>query len=285
MGNSEEKDLRFGVMPTKAFFAAAYRASPVKRYDPRKMFPQRGFPMIDVYTWPTPNGHKVHIMLHEAEIAHNIIPINIQEGDQFEPDFLKISPNNKMPAIIDPDGPDGELISVFESAACLIYLGEKFGRFFPSDPRKKYDVLQWLMFQMGSVGPMLGQCHHFNAYAPEREPKERLEYAQNRYINEGTRIYGVIDRRLEGRDWIAADEYTIADMAIMPWLRDPVKQGVDGDKFPNLMRWRDKLWARPQVLAALETLRDQRRKDNTFSDKGWEMMYGKTQSSQGQAAE
>ena len=127
--------------------------------------------MIDVYTWPTPNGHKLHIMLHEAEIAHNIIPINIQEGDQFKPDFLKISPNNKMPAIIDPDGPDGELISVFRSAACLIYLGEKFGRFFPSDPRKKYDVLQWLMFQMGSVGPMLGQCHHFNAYAPERGPR------------------------------------------------------------------------------------------------------------------
>ena len=146
-----------------------------------------------------------------------------------------------MPAIIDPDGPDGEPISVFESAASLVYLAEKFGRFLPSDPRKKYVVLQWLMFQMGSVGPMLGQCHHFNAYAPEREPKERLEYAQNRYINEGTRIYGVIDRRLERHDWIAADEYTIADMAIMPWLRDPVNRASTA-KFPNLMRWRDKLW-------------------------------------------
>ena len=125
--------------------------------------------MIDVYTWPTPNGHKVHIMLHEAEIAHNIIPINIQEGDQFKPDFLKISPNNKMPAIIDPDGPDGEPISVL-IRACL-FIWRKNWRFFPSDPRKKYDVLQWLMFQMGSVGPMLGQCHHFNAYAPEREPR------------------------------------------------------------------------------------------------------------------
>lgn len=240
---------------------------------------------IDVYTWPTPNGHKVHIILHEAEIAHNIIPINIQEGDQFKPYFLKISPNNKMPAIVDPDGPDGKPISVFESAACLIYLANKTGKFMPADERKKYDVLQWLMFQMGSVGPMLGQCHHFNAYAPLREPKERLEYAQNRYINEGTRIYGVIDRQLEGKDWIAADEYTIADMAIMPWLRDPVKQGIDGDKFPNLMRWRDKMWARPQVLAALETLKDNGRKDNSFTDKGWEMMYGKTQASQGNAAE
>ncbi len=240
--------------------------------------------MIDVYTWPTPNGHKVHIMLHEAEIEHNIIPINIQDGDQFKPNFLKISPNNKMPAIVDPSGPDDEPISIFESAACLIYLGEKSGKFFPNDPRKKYDVLQWLMFQMGSVGPMLGQCHHFNAYAPEREPKERLEYARDRYVNEGKRIYGVIDRQLEGREWIAADEYTIADMAIMPWLRDPVKQGIDSNKFPNLMRWRDKIWERPQVVTALETLKDQRRKDNTFTEKGWEMMYGKTQSSQGKSA-
>jgi GST-like protein len=132
---------------------------------------------------------------------------------------------------------------------------------------------------------MLGQCHHFNAYAPLREPEERLAYAQARYINEGTRIYGVIDRQLDGKDWIAADEYTIADMAIMPWLRDPVKQGIDGDKFPNLLRWRDKMWARPRVLAALETLKNDGRKDHSFSDKGWEMMYGKTQSSQGTAAE
>jgi GST-like protein len=241
--------------------------------------------MLDVYTWPTPNGHKVHIMLHEAEIEHNIIPINIQEGDQFKPDFLKISPNNKMPAIVDHDGPDGKPISVFESAAILIYLGNKTGKFLPKDPHKYYDVLQWLMFQMGSVGPMLGQCHHFNAYAPTRVEIEKLQYGIDRYVNEGNRIYGVIDRRLADNDWIAAGEYTIADMAIMPWLRNPDKQGIDGSKYPNLLRWRDRIWKRPQVEAALETLSANNRKDNSFSDKGWEIMYGKTQSSQGQAAE
>ena len=241
--------------------------------------------MLDVYTWPTPNGHKVHILLHEAEIEHKIIPINIQDGDQFKPDFLKISPNNKMPAIVDHDGPGGKPISVFESAAILIYLANKTGKFMPKDEHKKYDVLQWLMFQMGSVGPMLGQCHHFNAYAPQREPMERLQYGIDRYVNEGTRIYGVIDRQLEGRDWIAADEYTIADMAIMPWLRDPAKQGIDDSGFANLRRWREKIWKRPQVIEALETLSESRRKDNSFSDKSWEIMYGKTPSAQGHAAE
>ncbi len=241
--------------------------------------------MIDVYTWPTPNGHKVHILLHEAEIEHKIIPINIQQGDQFKPDFLRISPNNKMPAIVDQDGPGGEPISVFESAAILIYLANKTGRFLPKDERKHYDVLQWLMFQMGSVGPMLGQAHHFHAYAPERVEREKLQYGIDRYVNEGNRIYGVIDRRLADEEWIAAGEYTIADMAIMPWLRDPKKQGIDIAQYPNLERWRDRIWQRPQVVAALETLKDHRRVDNTHSDKAWEIMYGKTQSSQGLAAE
>ena len=241
--------------------------------------------MIDVYTWPTPNGHKVHILLHEAEIEHKIIPINIQQGDQFKPDFLRISPNNKMPAIVDQDGPGGEPISVFESAAILIYLANKTGRFLPKDERKHYDVMQWLMFQMGSVGPMLGQAHHFHAYAPERVEREKLQYGIDRYVNEGNRIYGVIDRRLADEEWIAAGEYTIADMAIMPWLRDPKKQGIDIAQYPNLERWRDRIWQRPQVIAALETLKDHRRVDNTHSDKAWEIMYGKTQSSQGLAAE
>lgn len=241
--------------------------------------------MIDVYTWPTPNGHKVHILLHEAEIEHKIIPINIQQGDQFKPDFLRISPNNKMPAIVDQDGPGGEPISVFESAAILIYLANKTGRFLPKDERKHYDVMQWLMFQMGSVGPMLGQAHHFHAYAPERVEREKLQYGIDRYVNEGNRIYGVIDRRLADEEWIAAGEYTIADMAIMPWLRDPKKQGIDIAQYPNLERWRDRIWQRPQVVAALETLKDHRRVDNTHSDKAWEIMYGKTQSSQGLAAE
>ncbi len=237
--------------------------------------------MIDVYTWPTPNGHKVHIMLHETGLEHTIHPINIQAGDQFEPEFLEISPNNKMPAIVDRDGPGGEPISVFESAAILVYLANKSGRFLPSEPHRYYDVLQWLMFQMGSVGPMLGQAHHFNAYAPERFEREKLQYGIDRYVNEANRIYGVIDRRLEGREWIAAEEYTIADMAIMPWVRDPAKQGVDVARYPNLQRWRDAIWARPQVEAALETLAEHRRKSNAHSDEAWEIMYGKTQVRQG----
>jgi GST-like protein len=139
------------------------------------------------------------------------------------------------------------------------------------------------MFQMASVGPMLGQAHHFHAYAPERFEREKLQYGIDRYVNEANRIYGVIDRQLEGREWIAAGEYSIADMAIMPWLRDPAKQGVDIEKFPNLQRWRDKIWARPAVVKALETLAEQRRTSNAMSDKAWEIMYGKTQAGQGKA--
>ena len=239
--------------------------------------------MIDVYTWPTPNGHKVHIMLHETGLEHTIHPVNIQAGEQFDEAFLRISPNNKMPAIVDHDGPDGIPMSVFESGAILLYLGNKTGRYLPTEPRAYYDVLQWLMFQMASVGPMLGQAHHFHAYAPERVDREKLQYGIDRYVNESIRIYKVIDQRLEGREWIAADEYTIADMAIMPWLRNPAKQGVDIEEFPNIARWRDTIEARPQVQAALETLAENRRTSNAMSDKAWEMMYGNTQTRQGTA--
>ena len=241
--------------------------------------------MIDVYTWPTPNGHKVHIMLHETELEHNIHPINIQSGDQFKPEFLKISPNNKMPAIVDQDGPDGKSISVFESAAILLYLAEKTHRFMPQEAHARVDVWQWLMFQMGTVGPMLGQAHHFNAYAPERIEREKIQYGIDRYVNESNRVYGVMDRRLQEAEWIAAGEYTIADMAIMPWLRNPDKQGVDISRYPNVERWRDQIWQRPQVLAALETLADQSRQSAAHSDKAWEILYGKTQSSQGGASD
>jgi GST-like protein len=244
--------------------------------------------MIDLYTWPTPNGHKVHIMLEETGLPYNVHPINIQEGDQFKPDFLKISPNNKMPAMVDQDGPGGKPISVFESGAILLYLGRKTGKFLPDvdkEPQAYYDVLQWLMFQMASVGPMLGQAHHFNAYAPERGlPLEKYEYGQQRYVNEANRIYGVIERQLKGRDWVAAGRYTIADIAIMPWLRDPAKQGVDIAKYPNVQRWRDAIWKRPQVEKALQVLADRGRR-GPLTDKQWEIMYGKTQASQGQAAE
>ncbi|MEN8198375.1 MAG: glutathione binding-like protein, partial [Pseudomonadota bacterium] len=237
--------------------------------------------MIDCYTWPTPNGHKVHIMLEEAELEWTVHPINIQEGDQFKPEFLKISPNNKMPAIIDQEGPGGEPISVFESAAILIYLANKTGKFLPTNPRKYYDVIQWLMFQMGSVGPMLGQAHHFYSYAPERMEREKIQYGMDRYVNESNRIYGVIDRHLKGLEWMAADEYTIADMAIFPWLRQPERQGVEIDDYPEVKRWRDKIWARPQVEKALETLAEHRRGSPGFTDKAWEIMYGATQRTQG----
>jgi len=244
--------------------------------------------MIDCYTWPTPNGHKVHIMLEECGLEWNVYPINIQEGDQFKAEFLKISPNNKMPAIIDrdgPDGPDGKEIAIFESAVILVYLGDKTGKFLPKEPHKYYDVMQWLMFQMGGVGPMLGQSHHFNAYARERLEIEKIQYGIDRYINEANRIYGVVEKQLDGQEWIAAGEYTIADMAIMPWLRDPAKQGVDIAKFPNVERWRDMIWARPKVITALETLAENRRRSNAHSDKAWDIMFGKSQASQGAAAE
>jgi GST-like protein len=241
--------------------------------------------LINLHTWPTPNGHKIHIMLAECGLDYNVIPVDIGAGDQFKPDFLTISPNNKMPAMVDHDGPGGEPISVFESAAILIYLANKTGKFLPSlaeDPRGYYDVIQWLMFQMGGVGPMLGQAHHFNAYAPQRFPEDQVKYGRDRYVNEANRIYRVVERRLEGREWIAADGYTIADMAIMPWLRDPAKQGVDVADFPNMVRWRDKIWARPAVVEALKVLSDKGRR-GVHDDKQWEMLYGKTQISQGAA--
>jgi len=242
--------------------------------------------MIDVYTWPTPNGHKVHIMLEETGLDYNVHAINIGEGDQFKPDFLKISPNNKMPAIIDRDGPGGKEISVFETGAILIYLGRKTGQFLPdeaAEPHAYYDVLQWLMFQMGGIGPMLGQSHHFNDYARQRMPIEAIQYGIDRYVNEANRLYGVLERRLDGRDWVAAERYSIADMAIFPWLRGPERQGVDIDEYPNVKRWRDAIWRRPAVERALQVLADRGRR-GPHTDKQWEIMYGKTQRTQGQAA-
>jgi glutathione S-transferase len=167
-------------------------------------------PMIELYTWPTPNGHKVHIMLEETGLPYNVHPIDISAGDQFDPEFLKISPNNRMPAIVDPDGPDGKPISLFESGAILIYLAEKTGRFLPEAPRARYATLQWLMWQMGGLGPMLGQAHHFRQYAPEKIP-----YAVDRYTNEAHRLYGVADRRLGETRFLAGDEYTIQRQALV----------------------------------------------------------------------
>ena len=226
--------------------------------------------MIQVYSWATPNGHKVHVMLEECGLAYRAIPVNIGAGDQFKPEFLKISPNNKIPAIVDPDGPDGEPISVFESGAILLYLAAKTGRFLPADLRGKYRMLEWLMFQMGSVGPMLGQAHHFRLYAPEKLP-----YAIDRYSNEAKRLYGVIDKRLGQSRYIAADEYTIADIAIFPWLRSWKNQGIELDDYPALKTWFEGIAARPAVQRGVEVLASLRNPVRT--DKEREVLYGATQ--------
>ncbi len=197
--------------------------------------------MIDVYFWPTPNGQKVTIALEELRLPYNVIPINIGKGDQFKPEFLKISPNNKMPAIVDADGPGGKPISIFESGAVLIYLAEKTGGLMPTDARGRYKVLEWLMFQMASVGPMLGQAHHFRRYAPEQ-----IQYAIHRYTNEAKRIYGVIDKRVGEVPYLAG-EYSIADIATYPWLKLHKLQGQNLEDFPNLKRWYEAMEARPAV--------------------------------------
>jgi len=206
--------------------------------------------MIDLYIWPTPNAFKVTILLEELEVAYRTIPVNIGEGDQFKPEFLKISPNNKMPAMVDSDGPGGMPISLFESGAILIYLAEKSGRFLPTDPRGRYNVLQWLMFQMASVGPMFGQAHHFRDYAPEA-----IAYAIDRYTNETGRIYRVLDKQLEGRDFVC-DEYSIADMAILPWTLHYERQGHDIESTPNVSRWITRLKSRPAVVKGLDVMAD-----------------------------
>jgi GST-like protein len=225
--------------------------------------------MIDVYSWPTPNGHKVHIMLEECALPYRVHAIDIGAGDQFAPEFLKISPNNKIPAIVDSDGPDGRPMSLFESGAILIYLAAKTGRLLPADVRGKYVALQWLMFQMGGVGPMFGQAHHFRIYAPEK-----IDYAINRYTNEAKRLYGVLDRRLAQVEYCAGD-YSIADIAIYPWTRSHVNQGVDFADFPNVRRWYDAIESRPAVQRGIKVLADRRRPQMTDRDK--ETLFGATQ--------
>ena len=209
--------------------------------------------MIKVYSWPTPNGQKVHILLEECGLREGqewqAIPINISQGEQLKPDFLKISPNNKIPAIVDPHGPDGQEIALFESGAILLYLADKFGKFLPDTVREKYTVLQWLMFQMASVGPMLGQCHHFRQYAPQPVP-----YAIERYTNEAKRLYRVIDQRLAKHAYLAGNTYTIADIATFPWLRSSEKQGIIMADYPHVHAWFEKIATRPAVERGLKIL-------------------------------
>ncbi|GGA75683.1 thiol:disulfide oxidoreductase [Nitratireductor aestuarii] len=208
---------------------------------------------IELHYWPTPNGFKITIFLEEAGIPYEVHYVNIGKGDQFKPEFLKISPNNRMPAIIDPEGPGGEPISVFESGAILQYLGRKFGQFYPSEERARVEVEQWLFWQMGGLGPMAGQAHHFRNYA-----KEKIEYAIKRYTDECHRLYGVMNKRLADRDFLAGD-YSIADMACIGWVRSYEGQGQDLNEFPNLKRWFDMMMARPAVQRGIAVGQEMRK--------------------------
>ena len=226
--------------------------------------------MIEVYSWATPNGHKVHIMLEECALPYRVHAVDIGAGEQFAPEFLAFSPNNKIPALIDPDGPDGKPMRLFESGAILLYLAAKTGRFMPADTHAKYDVLQWLMFQMGGVGPMLGQAHHFRIYAPEKIP-----YAIDRYTNEAKRLYGVMNRRLANSRYLGGDAYSIADIAVFPWLRSWKNQGIDWADYPHLKGWFDEIEARPAVVRGVQVLADRRRP--ITGDKEREILFGKEQ--------
>jgi GST-like protein len=226
--------------------------------------------MIDAYSAATPNGHKVHIMLEECGLPHCVHHVDIGKGDQFKPEFLAISPNNKIPAIVDSDGPDGKPISLFESGAILIYLASKVGKFLGKTDRDKYTTLQWLMFQMGGVGPLLGQTHHFRIYAPEKIP-----YAIDRYTNEAKRLYSVIDRQLSSNEFITGSEYTIADIAIFPWLRSWKNQGIDWADYPHAKRWFDTIAARPAVIRGVEKLAHLRKP--LTNPTAMENLFGSTQ--------
>jgi len=226
--------------------------------------------MIDLYTWPTPNGHKLHIMLEETGLDYTVHAVNIGEGEQFDPFFLKISPNNRIPAMVDSDGPDGEPYSLFESGAMLIYLAEKTGMFLPAEPAQRYKTLQWLMFQMGGVGPMFGQSNHFINYAPEKIP-----YAMERYQKECERLYNVMEKQLGQEEYLAGD-YSIADIATYPWAMNWKRREINLEDFSNLKRWLDAIAVRPAVEKGMAVLAEKRRKDG-ITDKEREILFGKTQ--------
>jgi len=226
--------------------------------------------MIDVYSTATPNGHKIHIMLEECGLPYKLHHIDIGAGDQFKPEFLTISPNNKIPAIVDSEGPDGQPFSMFESGAILVYLASKTGKFLGHTDRDKFTTLQWLMFQMGGVGPMLGQAHHFRLYAPEK-----IEYGINRYTNEAKRLYGVLDKQLSKTAYLAGDEYTIADIATFPWTRSAKNQGIDWADYPHAKHWFDAISERPAVQRGVKMLTDVRKP--VMDDRSKEILFGATQ--------
>ena len=226
---------------------------------------------IDCYTWPTPNGHKVHIMLEECGLEYDVHPIAIGKGEQFQDFFLKLNPNHRIPVIVDGDGPGGEPLTLFETGAILAYLADKTGKFWPTDPRDHWITMQWVMFQMGGVGPMFGQANHFRQYAVDE-----LQYAVDRYTSECTRLLNVLDKRLGEAEYLAGAEYTIADIATFPWLRKPERQGQDLNNHPNVKRWFEVIDARPAVQKGCEVLAEhQRTGDITDEERKW--MFGDEQ--------
>lgn len=227
--------------------------------------------MIELYYWPTPNGHKISIALEEMGLAYEVKPVNIGAGDQFKPEFLAFSPNNRMPAIIDHDGPGEEKVTVFESGAILLYLAQKTGKLMPAGERERIAVYEWLMWQMGGFGPMLGQAHHFNHYAPEK-----IDYAMNRYSQEANRLYGVLDRQLAKHPYVAGDEYSIADIAILPWSRTYQRQRVNIDDYPHVKAWRERLGARKAVIKGMKVGAEWREDLRNLTDEEFAALFGTT---------
>lgn len=230
--------------------------------------------MLDLYFWPTPNGYKVSILLEELGVPYNVVPVHIGKGAQFTPEYIAINPNSKIPALVDHEGPDGRALPMFESGAIMMYLAEKHGfRFLPQETRARYLVIQWLMFQMSGLGPMLGQAHHFRNYTPDP-----VEYGIKRYTSEAGRLYGVVDRRLGESDYIAGADYTIADMAIYPWLRAHKLQGQNIEDYPNIQRWYKQVRARPGVQRGLAVM-DKKisRPENKPRGERWNVLFGDKQ--------
>ncbi len=229
--------------------------------------------MIDLHYWTTPNGHKITIFLEEAGLPYRIVPVNISKGDQFKPDFLAISPNNRIPAIVDHEPSGGAPISVFESGAILLYLAEKTGRFLPADPLGRVEVTQWLFWQMAGLGPMAGQNHHFSNYAPEKLP-----YAINRYVSETNRLYGVLNKRLADRPFIAGT-YSIADMAAYPWIVPYKNQGQSLEDFPHLKRWFETIKSRPAVVRAYDRAKEINVQPTVLTEESKRILFGQTAAS------
>lgn len=232
--------------------------------------------MIDLYSWCTPNGQKVSIMLEETGLSYRAHPVNIGAGEQFKPAFLAISPNHRIPAIIDQDGPGGKALSLFESGAILLYLAEKTGQFLPAERHARYTALQWLFWQMGGVGPMFGQANHFRNYATQRVGAEAAAYGVERYTNEARRLFGVMDTQLSRHEWLGGDTYSIADMATWPWIVGRKNFGIDIAEYPHVGRWNEAMKARPGVRRGFDVLRKERDEAPANPDR-WNILFGAEQ--------